>query len=114
MNLSKNLYKPRDPFYIMMIKNFIWGILGILLGIIINNTVILISNIFELKLLFIQITIQLILCAFILALIQYLFNYFGWTWQNTTSGLFFISFFFGIQFDIFDDIQNNYILAKIF
>lgn len=114
MKTSNNLYKPKDTFYMLMTKNFIWGILGILLGIIINNAVILICNIFEINILFIQITIQLLLCAFILALIQYLFNYFGWTWQNTTFGLFFISFFFGIQFDIFDDIQNDYIISKTF
>jgi hypothetical protein len=113
MKQSKSLYKPKDTFFIMMTKNFTWGILGISLGIIINNTVIFICNAFEINLLFIQITIQLILCAFILALIQYLFNYFGWTWQNTTAGLFFISFFFGIQFDIFDDIQNDFMFSKI-
>jgi hypothetical protein len=93
-------------------KNFIWGILGISLGIIINNIVTFICNTFKINLLIIQIITQLILCAFILALIQYLFNYFGWTWQNTTSGLFFISFFFGIQFDIFRNIQTDYIITK--
>jgi len=112
MKSSENLYKPRDTFHIMIIKNFIWGILGILLGIIINNIVTLICNTFEINFSIIQIIIQLILCAFILALIQYLFNYFGWTWQNTTDGLFFISFFFGIQYDIFNNIQKNIYYLK--
>jgi hypothetical protein len=110
---SEKLYKPKNNFYIMMIKNITWGIMGILLGIIINNTVIFITNTFKIQILMVQNAIQLILCAFILALIQYFFNYFGWSWQNTTAGLFFISFFFGIQFNIFDDIQNDYILTKI-
>jgi hypothetical protein len=108
MKPLKNLYKPIDPFHIMIIKNFIWGLLGISLGIIINNLVTTICKIFKIKILIIQIIIQLILCAFILTLIQYLFNYFGWTWQNTTFGLFFISFFFGIQFDIFRNIEYDF------
>jgi hypothetical protein len=112
MKTSKNLYKPSDTFNIMTIKNIIWGILGITLGIIINNTVILICHIFTIEILIIQSIIQLILCAIVLALIQYFFNYFGWSWQNTTFGLFFISFFFGIQFDIFRNIRHNYILSK--
>lgn len=112
MKPSKNLYKPSDTFNIMTIKNIIWGILGITLGIIINNTVILICHIFTIEILIIQSIIQLFLCAIVLALIQYFFNYFGWSWQNTTFGLFFISFFFGIQFDIFRNIRHNYILSK--
>jgi hypothetical protein len=103
------LYKPKDTFYIMIMKNVIWGILGILFGVIINNTVIFICNKYKITFLIVQNIIQLLLCAIFLAVIQYLFNYFGWTWQNTTSGLFFVSFFFGTQVDIFTNIQNKYI-----
>ena len=39
-----NVYKPIDNLYIMIIKNFIWGMCGIILGIIINNTVIFLSK----------------------------------------------------------------------
>ena len=108
MNSSEELYKPRYNFFIMMLYCIIWGTLGIVLGIIINNTVTIICNTFKITVLLTKIITQLILCAFVLALIQYLFNYFGWTWQNTNPGLFFISFFFGIQFDIFRNIQRNY------
>lgn len=109
MKTSEQLYKPKDAFYIMIIKNIIWGILGISLGVIINNTVIFVCNNFKINFLIIQNIIQLLLCAVILAVIQYLFNYFGWTWQNTTSGLFFVSFFFGTQVEIFTNIQHKYI-----
>jgi len=109
MKLPQDLYKPKDTFNIMIIKNIIWGILGILIGVIINNTVIFICNKFKITLLITQNIIQLLLCAVILAVIQYLFNYFGWTWQNTTAGLFFVSFFFGTQIEIFTNIQNKYI-----
>jgi len=109
MKSSKNLYKPKDSFYIMIMKNIIWGILGIILGVIVNNTVIFICNKFKITILTLQNGIQLFLCAVILAVTQYFFNYFGWTWQNTTAGLFFVSFFFGIQIEIFTNIQNKYI-----
>jgi hypothetical protein len=108
MKLS-NIYKPNDNFYIILTKNFIWGALGILFGITINNSVVFISTLFEIKILLLQILIQLILCSFILALINTLFNYFAWTWQNITPGLFFVSFFFGVQFTMFKHIQNTYI-----
>ena len=104
-----NKYKPIDNLYTMVIKNFSWGLAGISLGIIINNSVILISKLFKIKHLLAQNTIQLALCSFVLALIHILFNYFGWTWQNITPGLFFISFFFGIQIKIFSNIQTTYI-----
>jgi hypothetical protein len=93
----------------MLSKNFLWGAIGIILGIIINNSVVLLSALLKIKILLLQNIIQLTLCSFILALIQYFFNYFGWTWQNVTPGLFFVSFFFGIQFNIFTNIQTAYI-----
>ena len=104
-----NLYQPSDNFYKMLSKNFLWGAIGIILGIIINNSVVLLSALLKIKILLLQNIIQLTLCSFILALIQYFFNYFGWTWQNVTPGLFFVSFFFCIQFNIFTNIQTAYI-----
>ena len=106
---SSKMYVPEDNFYTMITKNFIWGILGITLGIIINNIVGFISNKLKIKILLIQNTIQLILCSFVLAQINTHFNYFGWSWQNVTPGLFFVSFFFGVQFNIFTNIQSTYI-----
>lgn len=106
---SSDIYKPIDTFYCMVIKNFIWGLLGIILGIIINNSTIFIYTTYKIKSLLLRNLIQLILCSFILALINTKYNYFGWTWQNATPGLFFVSFFFGIQFNIFTNIQNTYV-----
>jgi hypothetical protein len=108
MNTSEESYTPRYDFLTMMTYCTIWGILGIVFGIIINNTVTIMCNTFKITVLFVKIVTQLILCVFFLTLVQYLFNYFGWSWQNTTPGLFFISFFFGIQFDIFSNIQRKY------
>jgi len=106
---TSNIYKPVDNFYNMITKNVLWGGLGITLGIIINNSVVFISTLLKVKTLLFRNIIQLILCSFILASIHTLFNYFGWSWQNVTPGLFFVSFFFGVQFEIFANIQNAYI-----
>ena len=103
-------YKPTDSFHIMLTKNIVWCILGIILGVLNNNIIVFLSNIFNIQILFIQNVLQILLCSFVLTVIQYSFNYFGWSWQNVTPGLFFISFFFGIQYNIFTNIQKEYIL----
>ena len=106
---SSKMYIPVDNFYSMIAKNFIWGLFGIVLGIIVNNIIGFMSNKLKIKTLLIQNVLQLVLCSFVLALIHAQFNYFGWTWQNITPGLFFVSFFFGVQFNIFTNIQSTYI-----
>ena len=106
-------YKPSDNFYNMMAKNFIWGALGLILGIVVNNTVCFISNNLNMKNLLLQNIMQLLLCSFILAQIHIHYNEFGWTWQNVTPGLFFVSFFFGAQFNIFTNVQSTYITSII-
>ena len=50
-----------DKFHIMTVKNVIWGIIGLTLGIIINDMVIYISNKFHIKYLFIQNMLQITL-----------------------------------------------------
>jgi hypothetical protein len=104
------MYKPVDNFVYMSVKNCIWGIIGLILGVIINNIVIYLSNTLHIKLLFVQNIIQIFLCSIILSTINIYHNYFGWTWQNATPGLFFISFFFGVQYKILSNIQHSYIL----
>jgi hypothetical protein len=108
MKLSDK-YKPTEHFYRVVFKSYIWGSIGILLGILTNNSVVLLSTLFNIKALLIQNIIQLFLCSFILALTHVVFSYFAWSWQNITPGLFFVSFFFGVQFNILTNIQNRYI-----
>ena len=109
---TASVYTPVDNFSRLLTKNFIWGASGITLGIIINNLTVLLSSLLQIKNLLFQNIIQLLFCSFVLAGIHTSFNYFGWTWQNVTPGLFFVSFFFGIQFKIFSNIQNQFILTK--
>ena len=73
-----------------------------------NDLIVLISYYLNIKILFVQNIIQLFFCSILLGTIHILYNYFGWTWQNITPGLFFISFFFGVQFNILNNIEATY------
>lgn len=91
----------------MISKNFIWGLIGIIVGLIVNNLSIKLSKILYLKSKHYQIILQLLLCSTILPFISiYIHPKFGWSWQNEVSGLFFVSFFFGVQFMAFDNLQK--------
>ncbi len=108
--VNKNIYEPSNGLIFITFNNILSGILGILLGILNNNLVVYMSNKFNIKYLFLQNVTQLILCSVLLATLHVNFNYFGWSWQNITPGLFFVSFFFGVQFKMITNIQNTYIL----
>ena len=103
-------YQPSDTLLVMTIKNIIWGVMGLILGIFINDTVIFLSQIFKIKNYFIQNLIQIILCAIILAIMYTQHKYIGWTLNNTLPGFFFISFLFGVQFKLLNNIQRSYMI----
>ena len=103
-------YKPLYNFSNMTVNNVIWGVLGLTVGIFNNNFIVFLSNKLNITSLLIQNLIQLAVCSSLLAIINTYFNFFGWSWQNTTPGLFFVSFFFGVQFKMITNIQNSYIL----
>ena len=96
-----------DKFHIMTVKNVIWGIIGLTLGVIINDIVIYISNKFHIKYLFIQNMLQITLCAIVVSFLHTYYLY-GWDWQDLTPELFFVSFFFGVQYKILTNIQHSY------
>ena len=103
-----NIYKQSDHFVKLSTKNLLWGVMGIMLGLITNNVVIYFVEKYKITNNKLKILLHLFLCAIILSFIQiYLSNYFGWTWQNLTPGLFFVSFYFGVQYNIFTLLQNN-------
>jgi hypothetical protein len=105
---TNNMYKENTNFYVLIFNNFIWSMLGIIFGIIINNITLFTSTILKIKNVIFQNILQIILCCFILAVIQISSEYFAWVWQNTTGGLFFIAFFFSVQSNIFEHIKNIY------
>ena len=119
---NNNIYKPSDNLFNMIIKNTSWGFFGIILGLLINNITICISNTYantyginttNTNIILLEILIQIILCSIILAIIHSYYNYIGWSWQNTTAGFIFVSFFFGVQYNVFINIQKTLIIDKI-
>ena len=98
-----------DKFHIMTLKNIVWGICGLITGLIINDFVVHLSNKLKIKSLFIQNILQITICAIVLALLH-TYYLFGWDWQHLIPELFFISFFFGVQYKILTNIQNTYVI----
>uniref|UniRef100_A0A6C0F037 Uncharacterized protein n=1 Tax=viral metagenome TaxID=1070528 RepID=A0A6C0F037_9ZZZZ len=98
-----------DDFHVMTVKNVFWGITGLILGLIINDIVIFVSNTFKIKYLLLQNFIQITLCAMLLAVIH-TNNLYGWSWQHLIPELFFISFFFGVQYKILSNLQHSYVI----
>ena len=110
---STNIYAPADNFVYMTIKSFSWGIIGLIVGVFINNSIVYLSGKLKIESLLIQNTLQVLFCAIILSLLNKYFNFFGWSWQNHTEGLFFVSFFFGVQYKILSNIQNDYVITDV-
>lgn len=112
MNTAEtNMYDPHETIVSMSTKNFLWAVAGTILGIITNNVGIYISKMLGITDHNMLILIQLILCSIVLAVVHVkINNEFGWTWQNVTPGLFFVSFYFGTQFLSYSLIQSKYAL----
>jgi len=99
-------YNPNLSVSGMAIENFVWAIIGILLGLSINQFCTFMFEKYKITNKIYKIIIQIFLCSIILSYIHVeINNYFGWTWQNITPGLFFVSFFFSVQYNIFNDIN---------
>ena len=111
---ANNIYLPSDNLHNMIFKSIIWGVIGGFLGISINNICIYILNHTNYKLnLILEITLQFILCCIVLSVIHVNCHHFGWTWQNTTPGFIFVSFFFNVQYNIFNTILQLFTIDKI-
>ena len=110
---ATNIYLPSDNLNNMIIKCIIWGLLAIILGTIVNNIFVhILNNINYKPNIIVEILLQLILCCIILSIIHINFNYFGWTWQHTTPGFIFVSFFFGAQYNVFTNMQKRFIIDR--
>ena len=103
-------YKTFDNFYILTIKCIIWAILGLIIGIIINDSVIYISNKLKIKNKFIQIIIQILFCSIIVAFLHTYHKFIGWTIHNTIPGILFIALLFNVQLKLINNIQSSYII----
>ena len=99
-----------ESFTSMTTRNFVWGLIGIVFGLVINNLSKHFVDFFKIESKNIKILIQLLFCSIALSYVHtHINNEFGWTWQNVTPGLFFVSFFFGVQYLAFTTIQDVYV-----
>ena len=103
-------YKPFDNAYIITIKCIILGTLGLILGIMINDIVIYISNSLDIKNRFLQNILQIILCSITIAVLHTSSRIVGWVLRNTIPGFFFLTLLFNVQFKLIDNIQNTYLI----
>jgi hypothetical protein len=107
---SVSIYTPSSTFTRMVGECLLWGTLGLVFGVMNNNLIVVISNHLNIESVLLQNVLQLVFCSVLLSAIHVNYNYFGWSWQNLTPGLFFVSFFFGVQFKMITNIQNSYIV----
>ena len=103
-------FKTYDNVYMTTAKCIIWGILGLFLGIIINDIVIYLINKFKIINKLIQNILHIVLCAITVAGLHSSHNFLGWTLHNTMPGIFFITLLFNAQFKMDEDIQSSYII----
>lgn len=90
-------YQVYDNIYIIILKCIILGILGLVLGVIINDIVTYISTSLNIKHKLSLDIIQITLCAIVVGCLHYSHNFIGWTLQNTIPGIFFIALLFDVQ-----------------
>lgn len=99
-------YEPNMSVSKMTVMNFSWGVIGIIIGLLVNQFSIKLFKEFNITNKLYSIIIQVFMCSLVLSSIHIQANnYFGWSWQNITPGLFFISFFFSVQYNIFNNIN---------
>jgi hypothetical protein len=108
-----DMYSPIYNLHDMIIQCILYGIIGIILGTIVNNIfVYILNNISYKPNVIVEIVLQLIICSIVLSIININFHFFGWAWQSTTPGFIFVSFFFGVQYNAFSNIQKRFIMDK--
>lgn len=100
-------YQIYDNFYIMIFKCIILGILGLVLGVIINDTVTYLSNSLNIKNKLLLDIIQISLCAIVVGFLHSSHNFIGWTLQNTIPGIFFVALLFDVQLRLAGFVQES-------
>lgn len=100
-------YKPASDLVKMTQNNIVWGLIGLIFGLALNWLSIKVFNQLNITNKYVKVLIQTAVIGFALAYVHTTANnYFGWTWQNVTEGLFFVSLFFGVQYDLYSNIQS--------
>ena len=104
--LTDNKYPFEDDKLNLIIRCFIFGLLGLIFGLMINLFSKKILKLFNLSLLT-KAIIQILFSTLLLSFISiYLMPNFSMTWQTEIPGLFFISIFFGVQYQMYTELQK--------
>jgi len=107
-------YTPSDTFLVMTGKNISHSFAGLIAGIIVNRLGVAVYERLGITDKNVRIAGQIVLCSVLLAYIHTrVNNQMGWEWQNVTPGIFFISFFFGVQYLSFTSIQEVYGVKRL-
>ena len=88
---------------------FITGSLGYFIGIFNNVIYLYTENVFNIKNTLLQLLTHLLFSCVIIAILEHYLKYLNLNLKNITSDLFFVSFFFGVQYNMFSD-TVSYIL----
>jgi uncharacterized protein YacL len=100
-------YKPVSSLTKMTQNSLVWALIGLIFGLVMNWLSIKVFKQLDITNKYVKIFLQLLLISVAISYVHTSANnYFGWTWQNVTEGLFFVSLFFGVQFDLYSNIQS--------
>jgi hypothetical protein len=107
-------YTPSHSFVQMSGLNISNSFAGLVSGILINQIGSKLYDSLNITDKNVKIIGQIVLCSIFLAFIHTkISNKFGWEWQSITPGLFFIAFFFGVQYLSFTSIQEVYGVKRL-
>lgn len=89
-----------------VLKNFTYGVLGVVLGTTINRFCYKFNKRNKPYHKMGRVFLQILLCSIALSRVYGFFPNFGTSWQSTVPGLFFSGFFFNTQYEMFDLIRS--------
>ena len=94
----------QDSTLSLISKNWLWAIVGVLVGWLGNKINTYLDK--TLPVTYLGLVLQLLVLSTLLGILHKAVLAFGWSWQNTTPGLFFVSVFFGVQFTTFEAVKS--------
>jgi len=93
-----------SSFQSLVLKNYIYGIFGVLSGLIVNTISVIIMKILHLKSneIIFRILIQLLICSVTLGIFEkILLKDLAFHWKTITPGFIFFALFFGMQLELY-------------
>ena len=93
-----------SSFQSLVLKNYLYGLFGVIAGLIVNAISLAIMDLLNLKSneIFVRILIQVLLCSITLAIFEkFLLKDLALHWKTITPGFVFFSLFFGMQIELY-------------